>query len=101
MALSSTDVFVQFICYYHILNNFYESVYNEAICKSVQHIIQDPGFSAKRNKDIVKIIDTIGKKIQHNRENFQGNELEALELTIRKFIEIDDLSQEVQEFDSQ
>lgn len=56
---------------------FYEEVYNEDILKSVQHIIQHPGFSAKRTKDIAKIVNLIKKKNRLNKEEFQGSELEA------------------------
>ena len=64
MALTSEDPFVKFIGFYHIMEYFYEEVYNEDILKSVQHIIQHPGFSAKRTKDIAKIVDLIKKEEQ-------------------------------------
>lgn len=86
MALTSEDPFVKFIGYYHIMEYFYEEVYNEDILKSVQHIIQHPGFSAKRTKDIAKIVDLIKKKNRLNKQEFQGSELEALELTLKNLL---------------
>lgn len=100
MALTSEEPFVKFIGFYHIMEYFYEEVYNEDILKSVQHIIQHPGFSAKRTKDIVKIVDLIKRKNKQNKEEFQGSELEALELTLKKFVEVNDLISDLTEFDN-
>lgn len=98
MALTSEEPFVKFVGFYHIMEHFYEEVYNEDIFKSVQHIIQHPGFSAKRTKDIVKIVDLIKKKNRQNKEEFQGSELEALELTLKKFVNISELINDLTEF---
>lgn len=98
MALTSEDPFVKFIGFYHIMEYFYEEVYNEDILKSVQHIIQHSGFSAKRTKDIAKIVDLIKKKNRLNKQEFQGSELEALELTLKKFVNLSELVNDLTEF---
>lgn len=98
MALTSEEPFVKFVGFYHIMEYFYEEVYNEDVFKSVQRIIQHPGFSAKRTKDIVKIVDLIKKKSRQNKEEFQGSELEALELTLKKFVDITELINDLTEF---
>lgn len=98
MALTSEDSFVKFIGFYHIMEYFYEEVYNEDVLKSVQYIIQHPGFSAKRTKDIAKIVDLIKKKNRLNKEGFQGSELEALELTLKKFVNLSELVNDLTEF---
>ncbi|MCM1223475.1 MAG: hypothetical protein NC548_54400, partial [Lachnospiraceae bacterium] len=95
MALASSDPFVKFIGFYHILEYFFEDVYNEDLLKSIQNILQHPGFSSKRKKDIIKLIDTIKKKNHQNKEDFQGSELEALELTIRKYTNLTELIQDL------
>lgn len=98
MALISSDPFVQFIGFYHIMEYFFEEIYNEDILATVQKIIQHPGFSSRRNKDIVNLIENIKRKTRQGKENFQGNELEALELTIKKYINISDLYSDLQEY---
>lgn len=100
MALASKDPFVKFIGFYHIMENFYEEVYNEDLFKSVQYTIQRPGFSSKSRKDIVKIVDLIKKKTKQSKEDFQGSELEALELTLKKYVDISELINDLTEFDS-
>lgn len=100
MALASYDPFVKFIGFYHILEYFFEDVYNEDLLKNIQDILQHPGFSSKRKKDVIKLIDTIKKKNHQNKEDFQGSELEALELTIRKYINLSELIQDLSSYDS-
>lgn len=100
MALASSDSFIKFIGFYHILEYFFEDVYNEELLKNIQKILQHPGFSSKRKKDVIKLIDTIKKKNHQNKEDFQGSELEALELTIRKYINLAELIQNISTYDS-
>lgn len=99
MALSSSDPFVKYIGFYHIMEYFFEDVYNEDLLESVSDMLQHPGFSTKRQKDLIKIISLVKKKTRQNKEEFQGSELEALELTIKKFIDIHDLNDDLSEQD--
>lgn len=100
MALSSSDPFVKFIGFYHIFEYFYESIYNDNILDSIKHTLQSPGFSSKRKKDIIKLIEIIKKKTRQNKEEFQGSELEALELTIEKFIDFTEFVQDLSSYDA-
>lgn len=100
MALLSSDPFIKFIGFYHIMEHFYEDVYNEDMIHNVQKIIQHPGFSSKRKREVIKLIDMIKKKTRQNREELIGNELEALELTLKKYVDINDLVNELTEYDA-
>lgn len=100
MSLTSSDPFVKFIGFYHILEYFFEDVYNEDLLKNIQDILQHPRFSSKRKKDIIKLIDIIKKKNHQNKEDFQGSELEALELTIKKYVNLAELIQDLSTYDS-
>lgn len=96
MAVSSEDPFVQFIGFYHIMEYFYEEIYKEGLVNNVKEILLDPGFSTKRKKDIMKLVDLINKKIT---ESTVGSELEALELTLRKYIDIEKIIEKLNEID--
>ena len=100
MALMSDDPFVKFIGFYHIMEYFYDEVYREDIYLSVQEILKHPKFSPYRDKDVIKLIELIRKKTRQNKEEFQGTELEALELTLKKYVPLDDLVNELNEYDS-
>ncbi|WP_215491704.1 hypothetical protein [Fenollaria sporofastidiosus] len=94
MAVSSEDPFVQFIGFYHIMEYFYEEIYKEGVVNNVKEILLDPGFSTKRKKDIMKLVDLINKK---RTESTVGSELEALELTLRKYIDIEKITEKLNE----
>lgn len=96
MAVSSEDPFIQFIGFYHIMEYFYEEIYKEGVVNNVKEILLDPGFSTKRKKDIMKLVDLINKK---RTESTVGSELEALELTLRKYIDIDKITEKLSEID--
>ncbi|WP_073997699.1 hypothetical protein [Anaerococcus urinomassiliensis] len=96
MAVSSEDPFVQFIGFYHIMEYFYEEIYKEGVVNNVKEILLDPGFSTKREKDIMKLVDLINKK---RTESTVGSELEALELTLRKYIDIEKTIEKLDEID--
>lgn len=96
MAVSSEDPFVQFIGFYNIMEYFYEEIYKEGVVNNVKEILLDPGFSTKRKKDIMKLVDLINKK---RTESTVGSELEALELTLRKYIDIEKIIEKLNEID--
>lgn len=96
MAVSSEDPFVQFIGFYHIMEYFYEEIYKEGVVDNVKEILLDPGFSTKRKKDIMKLVDLINKK---RTESTVGSELEALELTLSKYIDIEKITEKLNEID--
>lgn len=100
MGLSSNYPFIEFLCYFHIMEYFFDDVYKEELVKNVQNEIMSPKFSAKRQKDIVKLIGIIQKKIKNNNIEFQVNEQEALELTLRRFIPLEELKDNITDFDA-
>lgn len=99
LALSSSDPFIEFIAYYHIMEHFFDDVYSGALISSVKEILLHPGFSAKKPKDISKIINVVQQKTKIAKEGFQGSELEALELTIKAFISTEELLANLCEYD--
>lgn len=91
LALSSDDPFIKYIGYYHIMEYFFDEVYNNDLIKSVKEILLHPGFSTKKPKELSKIVDVVRKKTRANQDAFQGTELEALELTIKSFVSLEQL----------
>lgn len=100
LALSSDNSFIQFISYYHIMEYFFDDVYNEALISSVRDVLQHPGFSSKKPKEISRLIDVIQKKTKVTKEEFLGSELEALELTLKQYVSMEELKISLSEFDS-
>lgn len=91
MGLSSKLPFVEFISYYHVIEYFFEKVYNDDMIKNLQDKISSPRFSIKREQDIKEIIKYVNKKVRDKNELYDINELEALELVLKKYIIIAEL----------
>lgn len=85
-GISSDSIEHQFLSFYHVLEHFFEKIYNDEIYLSIKNELLKPNFSHKRTKDISNLVSLIQKKLKYKNEEFQIIELEALELTIKKFI---------------
>lgn len=91
MGISSKLPFVEFISYYHVMEYFFEKVYNDEMIKNLQDKISSPRFSVKRENDIKEIVKFVNKKVRDRNERYDINEQEALELVLRKYIKVQEL----------
>ncbi|MGI6360284.1 MAG: methylamine utilization protein MauJ [Acholeplasmatales bacterium] len=100
MALESNDSFIEFIAYYRIIEYFYEDAYNEKLVNDIKEKISSPKFSYKSTKHISEIITLVEKQHQPNKRGFKGDELRALQYTLEKFINFEELKKEIGEINS-
>lgn len=98
MAVSSSDPFIQFIGFYHIMEYFFEEVYKEEIIKTTKEILMRPDFSPKNSKDIMKVVDNIYNK---KDDSIVGAELDSLEITLGKYINIERIVDKLKEIDEE
>ena len=101
MASIADDPFIQYLCYYHILEHFYESVYKDELIRIVKEQLTSPAFSIKKDKEIITLIDKIKSKIKKDREDFDGDELESLELVIKKYVNVDELYKKINDINDE
>jgi len=85
-GISSDSIDHQFLSFYHVLEHFYEKIYNDDILNSIKGELTKPNFSYKRNKDISNLVNLIQSRLKYKNDEFQLNEPEALELTLKKFV---------------
>ncbi len=85
-GISSDSIDHQFLSFYHVLEHFYEKIYNDDILNSIKSELTKPNFSYKRSKDISGLVNLIQNRLKYKNEEFQLNEPEALELTLKKFV---------------
>ena len=83
-AISSAVLSHKYLSFYHILEYFYEDIFMEDQISKAREIITDVGFSYKRKKDIVKLINNIHSKAID--KDVAINEKVALSLLIHKHI---------------
>lgn len=99
LAISTDNPTVQFLSYYHVLEHFFESIFNDDLIEQIKNSITQPGFSYKRKKDIGQLISTIKKSLQIRRETITFSEPEALRLSLEKFLDIRQLVAHLEEYE--
>lgn len=100
LAVGTENPMLEYISYYHIIEHFFEIVFNEALIEKIRNKITHPEFSYKRTKDISSLIKEIGKSIKIRDESMTFNEQEALRLTLQKYWDISELIVKLDEYDS-
>lgn len=100
-GISSESVDLQYLSFYHILEHFFEKIYNDELIKSIKGELTKPSFSYKRNKDVFELIKVIQDKLKYKNEEFQINEPEALRLVLERFIpDFDEVKDAIESYDS-
>ena len=100
MAVNATDSpTVQFLSHYHVLEHFFESVFNDDLIEQIKSSITQPGFSYKRKKDISQLIQTIKRSLQIRSETITFSEIDALKLSLAKFVNIGELVTRLVEYE--
>lgn len=85
-GLLSISLDSQFLSYYHVMEYFFEEVYNEDILNTIQSELTKATFSYKKKSDIKSLIGIMTKKLKYRNEEFQINEEEALILTLKRYV---------------
>lgn len=100
LAASTDSPTVQFLSYYHVLEHFFESVFNDDLIEQVKAAITQPGFSYKRKKDVGQLVSTIKKSLQIRSETITFSESEALRLSLSRFVNVSQLADKLDEYDA-
>lgn len=99
LAIGSKDPVIQYISYYHIIEHFFEEVFNDSLINKVKDIITNPNFSYKNKKDIKNLIKEITRSVRIQKDATTFKEIDALKLTLEKYIDIPELTNELDEYD--
>ncbi|MBR1543167.1 MAG: hypothetical protein IJ628_11230 [Bacteroidaceae bacterium] len=76
----------QYLSYYHVLEYFFEKVYSDNMVAKMRQELTRPGFSYKRDKDLLAFEKTMRKTFKDFTTASGVNESEALILTLKKYI---------------
>lgn len=99
MALSSESPYLEYLSYYHVIEHFFDSVFNDDLLENIKRSITSPSFSYKRKKDILSLVKQITKAVQLRNEDLVFSEIEALRLTLTKYTNIDQIKSDVDSYD--
>lgn len=101
MGVSAEDPFLEFISFYHVAEHFFQSVYEDEVINQIKDKITHPNFSYKRKNDIKTLIGSVKKLTRTKEDGIGVSEIDALEYTIRKFVNLDDLKNKIQSYDNE
>lgn len=86
MAASSRDPMIQFIGYYHVMEYFFDQVYELDLLEGLKSLNKEPDFSLKRENDLKKIIKLFDGKYPDGKA---GDEKKKLEMVLSNYVSID------------
>lgn len=96
-AMSSNDIATQYLSYYHIIEYYFDSVYNKYVIENVKNWLRDPQISLNDDVSILKFVDKVKKLKGKTSEDGQGNEFDALRLVLEKYVDIEKLKLKLKE----
>ncbi len=99
LALSSSDPYIGFISFYHVMEYFYDEVFKKKMVEDIKNRITHPDFSYKNDDKLYDMALFIKNRMKMDVESGQGNELESLNFVLREYIVIDDLKTRVNNID--
>ncbi len=99
MGVASDNPSLEFLSYYHVAEHFFEAVFNDDLINQVKEMITLPDFSYRRKNDIRKLIWSVTKRIKLQNETVTFSEQEALKLTLKKYVDLQLLKEQLTEYD--
>lgn len=86
MGISAETPALKFLFHYQVLEYFFKSVYDEYLISKVKKTITRPEFSYSDDNDIRDLIKIITENTKSKQPDVEYNELDALNLLLRKYI---------------
>lgn len=99
LALSSSDPYIKFISFYHVMEYFYDEIFKKKLITDLKEKITHPSFSYKNDDKIYDVALFIKNRLKMNVQDGQGNELESLKFVLVEFITIDELKTRIDEIE--
>ncbi len=99
LAVAGDNPFLEYLCYYHIAEHFFEEIFNEDLVERIKQKITQPDFSYKRKKDIGSLIKDISRSLQIRNEHITFSEQEALRLTLNRYLDTSGLRDQLIAYD--
>ncbi|WP_293913572.1 hypothetical protein, partial [Deinococcus sp.] len=86
LGISSDSPTLEYLSFYHIIEHFFENIFNEDIIARLKDRITSESFSYKRDRDIKDLIKMAVANRTFTDDSVKVSEPEALRLTLVKFV---------------
>lgn len=93
--MSSTDIATQYLSFYHIIEYYFDSLYNEYIIAEMKRWFANPQLSLDKDSDILKFVDKAKKFKGKSSKDGQGNESDALLLVLENYVDLKNLKEKL------
>ena len=100
LGVSAESPMLEYISYYHVAEHWFEEIYQDDLVEQIQLAITSPSFSYKRKKDLRDLIRKVSRAVQIRNEQLIINEQVALKLTLTKYVDVNQLASDLNDFDS-
>lgn len=100
LAFSSTDPYIKYISFYHIMEYYFDEVFKQKIVSNIIDKITHPDFSYKEDDKVYELVSFIKRKVRDNGEDGQGNERASLVYVLKEYIDISELMDRIDKISS-
>lgn len=101
MAMASDSPYLAYLSYYHILEYFFDNAINDELVKKLTDKLTSPTFSYKSKRSLLDLAKMITNMKNYGNDGVSRNELSALCITIKKYINLHTLIDEIDNYDPQ
>lgn len=97
-AIMTEDSYNKYLSFYHVLEYYFDEMFNEILINGTREKITSPDFSYKNDDSIMQLIKFFKKTMNLNRENgIMGNEKKSLMHLLEKVLDPDEILDQLQE----
>ncbi|NTY00523.1 hypothetical protein [Deinococcus sp. JMULE3] len=86
LGISADSPTLEYLSFYHVIEHFFEHIFSEDVIKKIKDKITSESFSYKRDRDINDLVKIAIKNRSFTGESVKISEIEALRLTLLKFV---------------
>ena len=97
MALATEDPFTMYISFYHIVEYFFDEIYQKKLIDDMKDKITSPDFSYKNEKKLLELASFINNRMKSDDEAGKGNEFESLKYVLETYAPVEELKNKLNE----
>lgn len=96
-AIITEDSYNKYLSFYHVLEYYFDEMFNEILINGTREKITSPDFSYKNDDSLMQLIKFFKKTMNLNRENgIMGNEKKSLTHLLEKVLDPDEILDQLQ-----
>lgn len=99
LALSSDDVYVRYISFYHVLEFHFERVFRKEMSQLLRDEIVRPDFSYTSDAKLYGVVKTISKELGATHDRGFGNEEKELGYVLKAYVNMAHLRTRIEEIE--